>query len=125
MEIKKIKIRVMSLEESSKEAIEVAREIDKGIFKKRTPAISFENFEVYLRTFTQKRMNLLKIIGSKKPKTISELTNITKRNFKNIHSDIKILKTYGLIKLEKSNLGLMPIALYDEVDIDIKIPLTA
>ena len=124
MEIKKIKIRVMSLEESSKEAIDVAREIDKGIFKPRTPTIGFENFDVYIRAFTPKRMELLQKIISKKPKTISELARITNRDFKNVHSDIKLLEEYDLVKLKKTNSGLMPVALYDEIDIDIKMSLT-
>src|SRR3989344_5700890 len=119
MATKKVRITIRSLKESSEEFKEVAREIDKGIFKPRTPTIGFENFDVYIRAFTPKRMELLQKIISKKPKTISELARITNRDFKNVHSDIKLLE-----KLKKTNSGLMPVALYDEIDIDIKISLT-
>jgi len=124
MATKKVRITIRSLKESSEEFKEVAREIDKGIFKPRTPTIGFENFDVYIRAFTPKRMELLQKIISKKPKTISELARITNRDFKNVHSDIKLLEEYDLVKLKKTNSGLMPVALYDEIDIDIKISLT-
>ena len=122
MAIKKVKIRIQSLEESFKEAKKVARELDKGIFKKRTPVFGFETIEVYRKTLTPKRLEILEVTKTKKPKTISELAKLTKRDFKNVYTDVKFLEGYDLIKLKKTNLGLMPNVIYDEID--IKIPLT-
>lgn len=123
MATKKIKITIRSLEDSFKEAKKFASEIDKGIFKKHTPVISFSNFKIYKKMLTEKRLELLRTIKSKKPETIKQLSIIINRDFKNVYDDVKMIETIGLLKLKKTNLGLMPVVLYDEIDIDIKIPL--
>jgi len=123
MAIKKIKITIKSLEDSFKESRKVAREIDRGIFKKHTPIINFTDFKTYKKMLTEKRLELLSTIRFKKPETIKQLSIITQRDFKNVYDDVKMIETIGLLKLKKTNLGLMPVVLYDEIDIDIKIPL--
>ena len=70
---------------------------------------------------TPKRLEILKTTKSKTPKNIRELANITKRDFKNVYEDVRILKDLGMIKLKKTVDGLMPIAIYDEIE--IRIPL--
>lgn len=121
MRIKKIKITVMNLEDSFKESKKIATEIDKGIFKRHTPIINFTDFETYKKMLTPKRLEILKTTKSKTPKNIRELANITKRDFKNVYEDVRILKDLGMIKLKKTVDGLMPIAIYDEIE--IRIPL--
>lgn len=125
MAIKKVKVTIRSLEDSFKESKKVAREMDKGIFKKRIPQLNFANFDIYIKTFTPERMSLLRTIGLKNPRTISELAKMTKRDLKSVHSDIKLLKTYDLIKLKKTNSGLMPISAYDEIELRINMPITS
>lgn len=120
---KKIKITIRSLEESFDEAKKFFSDLNKGILKKHTPIIGFTDFETYKRILTLKRLELLKVIKLKKPKTIKELADITKRNFKNVYTDIKILERLELVKLKKTNSGLMPNVAYDEINLDIKIPL--
>ncbi len=121
MVTKKIKITIKTLEESFKEFKDFARNLDKGIIKKQTPELSFVNFETFKRFLTQKRLELLSIIKSTKPKSINDLANKVQRDFKNVYEDIKILDTLGLIKMKKTNSGIMPIVVYDELD--LKIPL--
>lgn len=113
------------MEESFAEDRKFFADLDRGIIKKRTPTISFANFEVYMRTLTPKRLELLNTIKAEHPKTIKELSMITRRDFKNVYQDIQLLKTYDLVKLKKTPLGLMPILGYDEIQLDIRIPLTA
>jgi len=120
---KKIKIRIESLEESFKEAKKFAREFDRGIIKKHTPTLGFANYKIYKKILTEKRLELLRTIKTKKPRSIKELAKISKRDFKNVYDDVKILEAQGLVKLKKIASRLTPIVLYDEIDIDIKIPL--
>ena len=68
-------------------------------------------------------MDLLKVIKSEKPETIKELSKIVKRDFKNVYEDLKMFETLDLVKLKKSDAGLKPIVNYDEIDMDIKVPL--
>nr|MBI4156283.1 hypothetical protein [Candidatus Woesearchaeota archaeon] len=125
MAIKKIKITVSSLKESFEEDRKFFADIDNGIFKKYTPEINFESFKTYKKFLTPKRLELLKVIKLRKPKNIKELSEITKRDFKNIYEDVKILETLDLLKLKKSDSGLKPIVNYDEINMNIKIPLQA
>ena len=122
---KKIIIRIRSLEETFKDSRKFASDLDKGIFKKHTPTIGFASYEVYKKMLTEKRLELLGAIKTKKPRSIKELATISKRDFKNVYDDVKMLENLGLIKLKKDTQGLIPIALYDEIDINIKIPLNA
>lgn len=120
---KKINITIKTLEDSFKESRKFASDLDRGILKKHTPELSFENFQIYKRMLTYKRLELLRIIKLKKPKTIKELSTIASRDFKNVYDDVKMLETLGLLKLKKSASGLVPIVIYDELDINIKVPL--
>ncbi|MBL7148346.1 MAG: hypothetical protein ISS82_05965 [Nanoarchaeota archaeon] len=120
---KKIRITIQSLETSFRETKKILSEIDRGIFKQHTPTLNFENFQIYKKVLTPKRLELLRVIKSEKPNNIKGLATVTHRDFKNVYDDVKMLETLGLLKLKKSNSGFMPIVLYDEIDIDIKIPL--
>jgi|SRR3989344_2644266 len=121
MVAKRVVITIRTLKESFEEARKVAREIDKGIFKKHDPEISFENYETFKKFLSQKRLELLRIIEFKKPKSIKDLSKMAHRDFKNVYDDIKILKTYDLIKLKKFNSGLMPTVIYDVIELRIPI----
>ncbi len=125
MAIKKIKIVIRSLKESFEKDKRFFADLDRGIFRKCTPTISFENFEIYKKTFTPKRIELLQIIKYRNPKTIKELSIMAGRDFKNVYSDLKLFKMYDLVKLKKTSLGLMPVIYYDRIELDIKIPLAA
>tara|TARA_Y100000310_G_scaffold334177_1_gene413294 strand:+ start:75 stop:452 length:378 start_codon:yes stop_codon:yes gene_type:complete len=125
MEKKKIKIKIRTLDESFKESRKFARDFDKGIIKKQTHTLGFADFKIYKKMLSEKKLDLLKIIKTKKPENIKELATITKRDFKNIYEDVKTLETLGLIELKKNKKGLTPIVLWDEIELEIKIPLTA
>ena len=122
---KKLLIRIRRSEETFKDSRKFASDLDKGIFKKHTPELGFASYENYKKMLTEKRLELLGTIKTKKPKSIKELATISNRDFKNVYDDIKLLETLGLVKLKKDPPGLIPIVLYDEIDIDIKIPLNA
>lgn len=125
METKKIQIRVISMEGALEEFVRVFAETEKGIVKKRIPTISFESFKAFQDVFTPKRLELLCTIRSKKPDSIKNLSEISHRDFKNVYHDVKTLEKIGLVRLEKNGAGLMPKVLYDEIELDIKIPLIA
>lgn len=123
MTIKKIKIIIGELGDSFREDKKFFSELDKGIIKKHTPTINFENFEIYKKILTPRRLELLKFIKSKKPKTIKALSVEIKRDFKNVYDDVKLLESVGLVELKKSELGLVPVTIYDEIEMNIRIPL--
>ncbi len=102
----------------------VFKDLDKGIFPKSETSVSFDNLELFKKTLTKKRLELLHLIKLNKPKSIYELSRIAKRDRKSITTDIKILKDVGLIEIikEKTSRKLAkPILRYDEIKLGIKI----
>ena len=123
MKIKKVRITIRSLKEANKEARKFAHDFDSGIFTEHTPTIGFADFVIYKKFLSEKRLELLGIIKSKKPKSIKDLASIARRDFKNVYEDLKMLKTFDLVKFKKTKSGIVPTVVYDEIDLDIKIPI--
>lgn len=64
--------------------------------------LSFPSFEVLGKVITGTRLELLSAIRTHKPRSIQELARLTKRDFKNVYQDVKLLAEYGLIELKES-----------------------
>jgi len=63
----------------------------------------YDNIDVWTHLFTPKRMELLKIIHLKNPRSITELANLTNRKKENVHRDLELLQDYSLVKIKKHN----------------------
>jgi predicted transcriptional regulator len=63
----------------------------------------FENLETLLKTLTSGRWLLLKILRSSGPMSIRALANELKRDYKNVHTDVRRLELVGLIDKTKDN----------------------
>lgn len=79
--------------------------------------LSFPSFEVLGKTITGTRLELLSAIRTHKPRSIQELARLTKRDFKNVYQDVKLLAEYGLIELKESGArkASHPIARFTEL----------
>ncbi len=58
---------------------------------------------------TKKRLELIKIIDKKKPKTIQQLADFVNRKLPAVDRDIKILIKHDIIKTKRIKKGLQPI----------------
>jgi len=56
---------------------------------------------IWTRCFTPKRMELLKIIHKKNPRSVTELAKLTNREVENVYRDLKELQKYELVELKK------------------------
>lgn len=63
--------------------------------------VFFTSLEAVRALLTDKRMELLHLIREHSPRSINQLASIADRNFKNVHTDIMLLKSYGLVQLGK------------------------
>jgi predicted transcriptional regulator len=63
--------------------------------------IYFTSLEAVRTLLTEKRLELLHLIREHSPRSINQLASIAKRDFKNVHTDIMLLKDYGLVQLSK------------------------
>ena len=77
--------------------------------------ISLKRFRTIL---THKRLNLLKELNNNKFSSISELSRHLKRDIKNIHSDLKILENFNLVKLEKKGKFIIPKTIVETITLD-------
>ena len=59
--------------------------------------------------FTRKRLEIIKVIKKKHPKTMSKLADIVKRKLSAVNRDLKILEGLGVVKLEKTGKEVTPV----------------
>jgi predicted transcriptional regulator len=101
------------------------RAIDRGFSELNRPSkkyrgvtiISFPDFETLGRVISGTRLELLSVIRKRKPSSIQELARMIKRDFKNVHQDVKLLAEFGLIELKDAGprRSAEPQAKYSEI----------
>ncbi len=124
MELRNVTIRIGGLKSAFREAAEVIEKVKRG--EKVTPkrSIGFENIDTLRKVLTQKRLELLKVIREKSPDSIYELAKMVNRDLKSVATDVKVLKDYWLISLEKSKKGrsrVKPEIEFDKLNIEIAL----
>lgn len=121
MKLKIVRIIVEDIEETNKRW----KNALKGRVKARPgeEIISVASFEILGKIFSPQRLEILAAIPILKPKSIAELSRLLKRDFKNVHSDVKFLADLGLLNLreEGARKTLVPVAKYRELE----LPLSA
>jgi predicted transcriptional regulator len=101
--MKTLEIKIKSREQADAEFLEVIKSIKAG---KKLPTVKrteiyFTSLEAVRALLTDKRFELLHMIRKHSPHSINELARIAGRDFKNVHTDVMLLKDYGLVKLSK------------------------
>jgi len=124
MKVKNIKVEIKPLKEVLEETAEVMENLKKGkgVNKK---GLSFGSVKSFREFFTPKRIELLKVIKHKKPKSVYELAKLTNREIKSVVVDLDILVKYGLLDTKKvpvkgkTGYKIKPIFDYDKLTVDI------
>ena len=65
----------------------------------------FTSLEAARKVLTPKRLQLLRAIRQHRPDSLYQLSRLLNRDFKNVHTDVQTLATYGLVSLNKSRTG--------------------
>ncbi len=65
--------------------------------------IVFEDLETLLRVLTPQRWTLLRTLRKNGPMSIRSLAKILKRDYKNVHTAVKILERTGLLTKNEEN----------------------
>ncbi len=68
----------------------------------------FEDAATLLRVLSNQRLALLSTLRKIGPSSIRYLSKIMKRNYKNVHSDVTLLRKAGLIQLNDQSLVFVP-----------------
>ncbi|MFO7555939.1 MAG: MarR family transcriptional regulator [Desulfobacterales bacterium] len=94
---KQIKIGVGDAATTAKEFIDIWRRAEGGEKVEEVQRLYFENLEMLLKTLTEARWVLLKILRENGPMSIRALSNELGRDYKNVHTDVGKLEYIGLV----------------------------
>lgn len=120
MKMKHAKIIIRSVDSIKKDWKEALKGRKKGIQK--DDEVIFTGIETIAKVFAKTRMEVLRTIIVEKPNSIYELAKMVDRDFKNVHSDVKLLCEVGLIVLKKTKdarKGLRPVAKFSGIELDL------
>ena len=85
--------------------------IAKGEYKpkKNEPKIWFESIKSLSQVLSNENQDLLKLIIEHKPKSLTELEEISHRKKSNLSRTLKTLERYGIVSLSKEKGKVMPV----------------
>lgn len=96
----------------------------KGQKVKTHVGISFESIEGLRNVLTRRRLELLSMVKHKRPHSVYELSKLLNRDLKSVNTDLKVLREKDFIEFKKVNHGrqrVVPIVLFDKIDISVKV----
>src|SRR4051812_36234993 len=100
MKLKKVRIVVQSVEHAKAEGSKALRGEARSIQKPGT--IIFTSLEAVAKVLSPARLELLGAILNRSPESIYALAKAVGRDFKNGHSDVKLLAEVGLLELKST-----------------------
>lgn len=96
---RELAIGVSSPEEIAREAVTVWKRAEKGLPPDRPiEGVYFADFATLFRVLTNRRFELLRALCGRGKMTVRELARRLKRDYKNVHTDVQMLKRAGLIE---------------------------
>jgi predicted transcriptional regulator len=106
---RKLKISVGEATQGARQFVEQWRAMESGDTPE-TPAelLVFEDLETLLRYLTPARWRLLKSLRSTGPSSVRAISRITKRDYKSVHTDVRLLESIGLIGRTEDGLVVVP-----------------
>ena len=117
------KIIIESREESIRKGLDWAERFDRGEDVETVRSETFESFEAVRAFLTDARLTLWRTIRDKKPSSITELARMVKRNYSDVHEDLRILKLVGLVSLKRppksKTRALKPVSLADKLSVEV------
>ncbi len=115
---KQIKIGVADSVSSAKDFIEAWKRAERGKKAGVEQKLNFENLETLLKVLTSKRWMLLKALRKSGPMSIRALSHELGRDYKNVHTDVRLMERMGLIDQTESNLVEVP---WDTVEAQLEL----
>ena len=112
-------INVESLRDSLDRAAQTMEAIEKGTTVEKYNGINFSEVGQMLSVFTPKRWELIEALRNHGYMSIRALATLLKRDYKNVHSDVSALMTWGVIEKNDDALIFVP---HDELIFDVKLP---
>jgi predicted transcriptional regulator len=113
------KVEIKSHDNVMGELRNIARRIDKGDFpEKPLERVYFNDARTFFQHITPRRFDLLEELHRHGEMSINALSRLLKRNYKNVHDDVKALEEIGLTERQENGLYSVP---WDEVQTTFKL----
>jgi len=87
------------------------------------PVLSIESLATLGRILRETNLELLEAIATHGPSSIRDAARLVDRGPAEVLNNVKELDEYGLLRLEQEGRSKRPIVWYDELDIDIQVPI--
>lgn len=119
MKLKRVRIVVQSAEDTKAEWARALRGEIRSIQK--PGVIVFTSLEAVAKVLSPARLELLGAILKEQPESIYALAKVVDRDFKNVHSDVKMLAEVGLLDLKATGKrdAVKPVAKYSGFEVDL------
>lgn len=99
--IPEVKIEIKSIHEALDEFAETLKAVRTGKHVEPKRSLSFESVEAFRSFFTEKRLEMLRVIRHKEPGSVYGLAKMLKRDLKSVRTDLDILVQLGLVRVKK------------------------
>jgi predicted transcriptional regulator len=92
----------------------------------RQEGVYFTSIEAARNLLTPHRLALLRAVRSRRPGSIYELAKMVDRDLKNVHDDLRLLETYGLVRMADGTRAgkrhvRVPRTVFDRIELRIAI----
>src|SRR5258706_15824632 len=125
MKTKELIIGIKSVEKGLGEFSKTLKALEQGkTVQPQEEKLNFVSLEDDRTFFTPKRIELLKLIHHKEPRSVYDLAKLADRHLKNVQDDVGILARMGLIELDHQEEGRgksVPKVDYDQLEVRFQI----
>ena len=123
---KTLTIRIKPADKALEGFRKTFKSVEAGRRVKKREGVYFTSIEAARNLLTPNRLALLRTVRSGRPGSIYELSRMVHRDLKNVQDDLRILETYGLVRMaDATRTGKrrvrVPRSLFDEIELRIAI----
>jgi len=113
-----IHIGVEDAERGLKRFVETWHKAESGTVDQAEIHLNFENLSMLVSVLTPRRLELLKVLRQQGLLSIRALSKQLGRDYKNVHTDVKVLADVGLIQRSEEGLLAVP---WDVIDAHVRL----
>lgn len=124
MRVRRLKVGVRPLEEGLQEFGGALKALQTGKTLSKRRGVYFVSVEAMRRVLTPSRLTLLHLIRTRHPRSITALAKLIRKDFKNVHADLKLLADLGLVHLEPGahmRDSVTPTVPYERIQFEIAV----
>ncbi|MBI5814006.1 MAG: hypothetical protein HZB29_00155 [Nitrospinae bacterium] len=120
----KVEIGIKNTKSALDEFAMAGEAIGRGERVRPEEKVYFESLAGFRKALTPKRLELLRLIRERNPKSMQELSRLSSRHMKNVLTDVSLLEGLGLITVRRATKGrkeAAPHVNYARINLEIAV----